>query len=106
MNKIFCYGTLQDPQVQLDLIGRTCIGNLDSIDGFVVIRDYVDPEDGIAYPRLVEMPNGCVYGHIYKFTDSEVLVLDNYETEIYKRTYFETNSGELVQIYLPTKLTL
>lgn len=106
MIKIFCYGTLQDPAVQLDLIGRVCIGTLDSIDGFVVIRDYVDPEDDVAYPRLVEMSNGCVYGHIYKFSENEVTILDNYETEMYQRRYLVTNKEELVQVYIPIKLTL
>jgi gamma-glutamylcyclotransferase (GGCT)/AIG2-like uncharacterized protein YtfP len=105
MNKIFCYGTLQDPQIQMELIDRVCIGNIDSIDGFVVLRDYVDPDDGIAYPRLVEMSNGCVYGHIYKFSDDEITKLDEYETEMYTRRYLKTNKGELVQVYLPVKLT-
>lgn len=104
MNKIFCYGTLQDPSVQMELIGRACIGTLDSIDGFVVLRDYIDPEDGIAYPRLVEMSKGCVYGHIYKFTDDELNILDTYETDMYQRRYFNTNKGELVQVYFPIKL--
>jgi len=105
MNSVFCYGTLQDPEVQLDLIGRVCIGNVDSIDGFVVLRDYVDPEDGIAYPRLVEMSKGCVYGHIYKFTDEEIIRLDEYETEMYQRRYLKTNKDEIVQVYLPITLS-
>lgn len=105
MKKVFCYGTLQDPSVQMELIGRSCIGTLDSIDGFVVLRDYVDSEDGVAYPRLVEMFNGCVYGHIYKFSNDEITKLDEYETEMYTRRYLKTNKGELVQVYLPVKLT-
>jgi gamma-glutamylcyclotransferase (GGCT)/AIG2-like uncharacterized protein YtfP len=81
--KIFCYGTLQEPNVQMELIGRTVLGELVSIDGYVILRDYVDPQDGIAYPRIVPMKNGCVYGRILEFTDDEIKILNDYETDMY-----------------------
>ena len=93
MNKIFCYGTLQDPQIQMELIDRVCIGNIDSIDGFVVLRDYVDPDDGIAYPRLVEMSNGCVYGHIYKFSDDEIIKFPRISTLGHLKKYIGAFTG-------------
>lgn len=105
MTKIFCYGTLQNPSVQLELIGRQVSGVVDSIDGFVVIRDYVDPSDGIAYPRLRANDIGCVYGQILEFTPEEVSVLDEYETSMYRRVNMTTNGGELVQVYFPTVLS-
>jgi gamma-glutamylcyclotransferase (GGCT)/AIG2-like uncharacterized protein YtfP len=101
MTKIFCYGTLQEPQVQLELIGRVVTGELTSISGFVVLRDYVDPADGIAYPRVVPMEHGCVYGRVLEFTDAEVLVLDEYETEMYTLEDITTTTGEVVKIYTP-----
>lgn len=101
MTKIFCYGTLQEAQVQTDLIGRVVTGELTSISGYVVLRDYVDPTDGIAYPRVVAMPNGCVYGRVLEFTDSEVLALNEYETEMYTLEDITTATGEVVKIYMP-----
>jgi gamma-glutamylcyclotransferase (GGCT)/AIG2-like uncharacterized protein YtfP len=101
--KIFCYGTLQESNVQLDLIGRVVDGPITSIEGYVVLRDYVDPEDGIAYPRVVPMMNGCVYGRVLDFTDAEVKVLNAYETEMYVLEDIQVASGETVKIYMPNE---
>jgi hypothetical protein len=100
--KIFCYGTLQEPRVQLDLIGRIVTGHLTSINGYVVLRDYVDVEDGIAYPRIVPMENGCVYGRILEFTSEEVELLNAYETDMYTLEYILTSDNKLVKVYMPT----
>jgi gamma-glutamylcyclotransferase (GGCT)/AIG2-like uncharacterized protein YtfP len=101
MFKIFCYGTLQEPSVQLELIGRNVEGPIDSIENFVVVRDYVDVDDGIAYPRIIPYENGCVYGRVLSFYPEEVVVLDEYETDMYKREYITTKGGEVVQVYVP-----
>lgn len=101
MKKIFCYGTLQEPKVQMELIGRVITGELTYISGYVVLRDYVDPSDGIAYPRIVSMPNGCVYGRVLEFTDAEVLVLNGYETDMYELQDIEVASGDVVSVYMP-----
>jgi gamma-glutamylcyclotransferase (GGCT)/AIG2-like uncharacterized protein YtfP len=100
---IFCYGTLQEPSVQKELIGREVEGSIDSIEGYIVVRDYVDPEDGIAYPRIVPHKDGCVYGRVLSFTPEEVKVLDDYETEMYERRMTSTKSGKQVIAYFPTK---
>ena len=102
MKKLFCYGTLQESSVQLELIGRTAEGMLTSIEGFIVLRDYVDIDDGIAYPRIVKYPNGCVYGRILEFTDEEIVLLDEYETEMYRKEEIETKDGHIVWVYMPT----
>ena len=102
MVKLFCYGTLQESSVQMELIGRVVSEKIvTSIEGYIVLRDYVDPEDGIAYPRIVEHERGCVYGSIIEFSDDEIVKLDAYETEMYERKLILTNCGELVQVYMP-----
>ena len=103
MFKIFCYGTLQEPSVQVSLIGRAVEGQIDSIENFIVVRDYVDPDDDIAYPRIVPYENGCVYGRVLSFSPEEVVVLDEYETEMYNREYITTKGGEVVQVYMPNE---
>jgi gamma-glutamylcyclotransferase (GGCT)/AIG2-like uncharacterized protein YtfP len=102
MKKIFCYGTLQEASVQLELIGRIVDGALTSIEGYIVLRDYIDVDDGIAYPRIVEHPNGCVYGRILEFTDEEVIILNEYETEMYYLTEVTTKSNDVALTYMPT----
>jgi gamma-glutamylcyclotransferase (GGCT)/AIG2-like uncharacterized protein YtfP len=102
MKNIFCYGTLQEPSVQQELIGRTVTGELTYINGYVVVRDYVDQSDGIAYPRVIPMENGCVYGRVLAFTDEEVAILDEYETDMYALEDIQTASGVVAKIYMPT----
>lgn len=99
--KVFCYGTLQEANVQMELIGRTVSGELTSIEGYVVLRDYVDPTDGIAYPRVIPCNNGVVYGRILEFTDDEMVILNEYETEMYVLEDIVTKSGETAKIYMP-----
>ena len=103
MAKLFCYGTLQESSVQMELIGRVVNDKvITSIENYIVLRDYVDPEDNIAYPRIIERHNGCVYGSILEFTDEELKMLDEYETEMYERVFIRTKCGEEVQVYMPS----
>lgn len=102
--KVFCYGTLQSPSVQKELLGRTLTGQIARILGYVVLCDYVDPSDGIEYPRLVACPKGVVYGTILEFTPSEVDKLNEYETSMYSLERIKTETGESVHIYMPVNV--
>lgn len=99
--KVFCYGTLQSPSVQQELIGRTVTGQINRLSGYVVLCDYVDPSDGIAYPRLVSHPRGVVYGTILEFTPAELIKINEYETDMYELESVVTDSGESVLTYMP-----
>lgn len=101
-HKVFCYGTLQEPSVQLDLIGRVVNGPLTSIEGFIVVRDYIDPEDNVAYPRMIAYPKGAVYGRVLEFTEEEISILDAYETAMYRREEMQTSNNARVEVYVPT----
>jgi len=100
--KVFCYGTLQEHSVQLQLIGRTVDGQVTSIEGYVVVRDYIDPEDNVPYPRIIPFENGCVYGKVLDFTMEEIETLNDYETDMYSLELIETKDGELVLVYMPS----
>lgn len=101
MKKIFCYGTLQEEDVQLELVGRSQSGKLACIEGYIVVRDYLDPEDGIEYPRIIEYPKGCVYGRVLEFTDKELALIGRYETEMYRLSRLKTKEGDPVWVYMP-----
>jgi gamma-glutamylcyclotransferase (GGCT)/AIG2-like uncharacterized protein YtfP len=104
MTKLFVYGTLQQPEVQLELLGRFIDGEVDSIENYIVVRDYVDPEDGIAYPRIKQYENGCTFGKILDVSDDELEILDKYETDMYQKKVIITKSQKKVLIYFPVKL--
>jgi hypothetical protein len=42
MNRLFVYGTLQEKTIQLELTNRFQEGEVDSISGFKVLRDYLN----------------------------------------------------------------
>lgn len=97
MEKLFIYGTLQDPKVQLDLLGRICEGKFGLVDNYILMRDW--PVEGTAYPRLYPHSAGCVIGQIIEVTEDELSILDEYETEAYERTDIHVKNIGPVQTY-------
>ena len=99
--KLFIYGTLQDPNIQLELLGRICPGTYGLIDNHILIRDWV--VKGKAYPRLFPHSIGCVIGQIIEVTDEELEILDQYETDAYERGDIHVKDKGSVQTYFYNK---
>ena len=97
MEKLFIYGTLQDPKVQMEVLGRVCNGQYALVDNYVLMRDW--PVDGTAYPRLWPHSAGCVFGQIIEVTQDELRILDDYETDAYERLDVHVKNIGLVQTY-------
>lgn len=97
MERLFIYGTLQDSEVQLEVLGRTCEGKYALLDNYILMRDW--NVEGTAYPRLWPHSAGCVIGQIIEVTQDELKILDEYETDAYTReTVYLKNDG-LIQTY-------
>lgn len=97
MEKLFIYGTLQDPKVQLYLLGRICEGKFALVDNYILMRDW--PVEGTAYPRLYPHSAACVVGQIIEVTEQELNLLDEYETTAYKRDFIHVKDVGKVQTY-------
>jgi gamma-glutamylcyclotransferase (GGCT)/AIG2-like uncharacterized protein YtfP len=95
--KLFIYGTLQDPNVQIEVIGRVCQGQYALVDNYILMRDWA--VEGTAYPRLYPHSAGCVIGQIIEVTEDELKILDEYETDAYKRTNIHIKGVGLVDTY-------
>lgn len=105
IHTLFCYGTLQQPHTQRELIGRELSGPVCTMKGFKIVRNVFDPTDGNFYPSLVFDKESIVYGHAYKVTAEELAILDDYETELYTRVKSQVISAETgeqvpVEIYM------
>lgn len=80
LHKVFVYGTLTDPVVRGMVIGP----DIDDpelgvpLPGYVVLRDHENAQ-GMAFPRLSPMENGCVYGTVLTVDDRQLSRLDAYE---------------------------
>ncbi len=105
---LFTYGTLQDPQVQLDVFGRRLTGTDDVLGGFTV--DYVeivDPRVGEATRRSVQpvlretgqhLDN--VTGTVLPVDDDELDACDEYQAPLYRRVAVVLRSGRRAWAYV------
>ena len=111
MEKLFSYGTLQLPQVQESLFGRTLIGMKDVLRGYRVeelkIKDQavIEKSGTDMHPILVKSddPDEIVVGMIFEVTEEELARADDYEVDDYQRTFALMRSGNEAWIYSATK---
>ena len=105
---LFSYGTLQNPEVQLDTFGRLVAGEDDALPGFTV--DYAEIDD----PRVVELSGHSVHpvvrstgntldkvtGMVLRVTEDELDAADEYEVEFYRRVEVSLQSGRAAWVYV------
>jgi gamma-glutamylcyclotransferase (GGCT)/AIG2-like uncharacterized protein YtfP len=90
--KLFVYGTLQDPTKQMELIARTLDGVPDTLTDF---RHY----GLLAYPVILPYPGDTVPGQVLTITATELAKFDEYEGETYLRVRVTLVSGLEVWVY-------
>ncbi|MDY0910946.1 gamma-glutamylcyclotransferase family protein [Microbacterium sp. CFBP9034] len=105
---LFSYGTLQNPEVQLDTFGRLLDAEDDVLPGYTV--DYAE----IADPRVVDLsglsvhpivretsnPLDKVVGKALWVTEEELEASDEYEVSMYRRTSVVLASGRAAWVYV------
>jgi len=105
---LFSYGTLQQPEVQLDIFGRLLEGAPDVLPGFTV--DYAEIEDhrvielsGLtAHPivRPTGDPRDKVVGIALLVSEDELDAADEYEVSLYRRISVTLASGRVAWAYV------
>jgi gamma-glutamylcyclotransferase (GGCT)/AIG2-like uncharacterized protein YtfP len=98
MEKIFSYGTLQDPQIQQKLLQRTLESTPDSIQGFTLSEVY--STDGM-YPILIPEAESTtlIQGAVLSITTDELVAFDEYEGQEYQRSLLTLQSGNQAWVY-------
>lgn len=105
---LFSYGTLQNPDVQLDTFGRLVAVEDDALPGYTV--DYAEIED----PRVVDLsglsvhpvvrPTGNaldkVTGKVLRVTEDELDAADEYEVALYRRVRVQLQSRRAAWVYV------
>jgi hypothetical protein len=105
---LFSYGTLQNPDVQLDTFGRLLDSEDDVLPGYTV--DYVEIEDhrvvevsGLSVHPVVR-PTGDardkVLGRVLWVTEDELEASDEYEVSLYRRVSVHLASGRSAWVYV------
>jgi len=94
--KLFVYGTLQDPQVQKNVIGIIVNGKRDVLHGYIIST--ITMTDAV-YPIIVPHPTNIIDGLILTVTPEELKRIDLYETEAFKREKVTLGSGKSAWVY-------
>ena len=105
---LFSYGTLQQPEVQLDTFGRLLDAEDDVLPGYTV--DYAEIEDtrvvdlsGLSvHPVVRETGNVLdkVVGRVLWVTEEELDASDEYEVALYRRVSVVLASGRRAWAYV------
>src|SRR3989344_2566409 len=82
MEQVFCYGTLQDTQEQMELFVRTVKEIPDALEGYTTEQISTD---GISYPRAIPSASGILSGIRLALSKDELKKADEHEDPDYKR---------------------
>jgi len=96
MEKLFTYGTLQIPEVQQRVFHRVVSGTADTLDGW--FKTDITLHDG-TFPIIVEQADSHVDGQVIEVTPEELVLIDRYETEAYRRVRVTLQSGDEAWVY-------
>lgn len=96
MESLFVYGTLQDADVQQRVIGRLVAGSADVLDGY---RKAQISLGGNVYPFAVLDAADSISGQVLDVTADELVAMDAYEGDEYRRVQVVLRSGRRAWVY-------
>jgi gamma-glutamylcyclotransferase (GGCT)/AIG2-like uncharacterized protein YtfP len=96
MQKVFVYGTLQQPEVQQSVIGRIVTTKPAKLAGYAKDTIVIN---GASYPIAVPSDQASIDGLVLGIEDEELPKLDKYETDAYIRVKVRLESGQEAWTY-------
>ena len=99
---LFVYGTLKEPVVQQDVIGRLIAGIPAILEGYKMSNISIN---GTFYPNLIPMTEGLIEGLLLTVTLEELELIDQYETEAYQRLKLLLKNGQEAWVYIANQGT-
>lgn len=97
---LFVYGTLKEPKIQQELLGRILIGQNDTIENYELSSIKIENHN---YPLLKEAIGKSVTGKVFTINKEDFKALDFYETDAYTRLEKKLKSGKIAWVYLENK---
>ncbi|MEC7783124.1 MAG: gamma-glutamylcyclotransferase family protein [Bacteroidota bacterium] len=100
---VFSYGTLQNPEVQMELYQRVLEGQSERLSGYVL--ESINLPDSsfnyITYPiaKPTGNPQDSVEGFVFYLSEHELKITDTYESEAYARVQIKLDSGIEAIVY-------
>lgn len=107
MEKLFSYGTLQQPAVQIATFGHELQGMADALVGYVLTEVKITDEGVVRlsgkrfHPMLkrTDNPKDTIEGMVFEITAEELAQADAYEVSLYARKLAPLRSGGQAWIY-------
>src|SRR3989344_9367785 len=100
LENLFVYGELKDPETRKKVLGRNHIEAIaDFLENYRIMERAINIEKKY-YPNIVPALDGIVEGLVIKLTDEELRLLDEYETQAYKRIKAKSRYGLDVWVYV------
>ncbi len=93
---LFTYGTLQEPEIQSQIIGRNVNGQSDMLRGY---RMEKIGDEGVFYPIIYKTGNDTIEGAVLEITEQELTKTDFYEGPLYQRSEVVLESGTKAWVY-------
>jgi gamma-glutamylcyclotransferase (GGCT)/AIG2-like uncharacterized protein YtfP len=105
---LFSYGTLQQPQVQLDTFGRLLHGQIDVLLGYQLAQlKITDPavlaSSGQSFHPILRQSENLAHqvsGTVFALSAAELAAADSYEVDEYKRIAITLMSGQTAWVYV------
>lgn len=95
--KLFVYGNLMNTKIQQKVIKRVIKGISSTLKGYKKSKIRIE---GKSYPIIIPKKNSSVNGLIISVTAKDLKLIDNYETNAYKRKKVVLGNGKEVWVYL------
>ena len=105
---LFSYGTLQRPEVQIELFGRILHSSADTLKGYRIAEIEINDESFLSkgenknQKTLIISNDQDVYINavVLEITEEELLLVDKYEPDNYSRIKVKLESGKEAWIYI------
>ncbi len=96
---VFAYGTLKEAKIRRELLNRDVAAIKDSLPGFTLENICIG---GVLYPIAVRDPydKKPIPGEVFQVTSREIRIIDEYESNAYKRIKVNLNSGRKAWLYI------
>jgi gamma-glutamylcyclotransferase (GGCT)/AIG2-like uncharacterized protein YtfP len=95
--RLFAYGTLNDPAKQTELFGARFVGAADALDGYATI-DISD--DGEKFLAAVPQEDASIEGYVFDLSEEDLKAADVWEGDAYHRKILKLRSGASAWVYV------
>ncbi|MFA6060639.1 MAG: gamma-glutamylcyclotransferase family protein [Taibaiella sp.] len=103
IERIFAYGTLNNPTIQLKLYNRKLYGTPDQLNQYYLSTITQNENNKLnTYPIAIYSgkPSDVISGMVYEISQQELKETDIYEGIEYKRTRVQLQSGLAAWVYI------